>query len=66
MSKIEGERRSWSMAERPGIVEEAVSRGASAALAARRHGVNANLAFKWIRRSRDGWLDGAVGRARRA
>jgi hypothetical protein len=25
---------------------------------ARRHGLNANLIFKWIRRARDGWVDG--------
>ena len=27
------------------------------AAVARRHGLNANLVFKWIRRSRDGWRD---------
>jgi transposase len=33
---------------------EALAPGASVA---RRHGLNANLVFKWIRRSREGWRD---------
>ena len=39
------------------IVEEAMQPGASVALVARRHDLNANLIFKWIRRSRVGWRD---------
>ncbi len=31
--------------------------GLSVAAVARRHGLNANPIFKWIRRSREGWLD---------
>jgi transposase len=44
-------------ATRKRIVEEALAPGVSVAAVARRHGLNANLVFKWIRRSREGWLD---------
>jgi transposase len=50
-------RRSWSTVERQRIVEEALAPGASVAGVARAHDVNANLVFKWIRRSREGWRD---------
>jgi transposase len=50
-------RRSWSLSARRRIVDEALSPGVSVASVARRHGVNANLIFKWIKRSREGWLD---------
>ncbi len=50
-------RRSWSTAERQRIVEAALAPGASVAGVARAHDVNANLVFKWIRRSREGWRD---------
>jgi transposase len=50
-------RRSWSMAERRRIVEAALAPGASVAGVARAHDVNANLVFKWIRRSREDWRD---------
>jgi transposase len=50
-------RRSWSMEERQRIVGEALAPNASVAAVARRHGLNANLVFKWIRRAREGWLD---------
>jgi transposase len=50
-------RRSWSFVERQRIVAEALAPGASVAAVARRHGLNANLIFKWLRRSREGWLD---------
>ena len=50
-------RRTRSLDERKRIVEEALAPGASVAAVARRHGLNANLIFKWIRRSREGWLD---------
>lgn len=49
------------------IVGEALAPGTSVAEVARRHGLNANLVFKWIRRARDGWIDGRRTRgARRA
>nr|CCD32256.1 Transposase, IS3/IS911 family protein [Methylocystis sp. SC2] len=50
-------RRTWSLEERQQIVAEALAPGASVAAVARRHGLNANLIFKWLRRSREGWLD---------
>ena len=50
-------RRTRGLDERKRIVEEALARGISVAAVARRHGLNANLIFKWIRRSREGWLD---------
>ena len=54
-----GERRrtTRSLDERKRIVEEALASGVSVAAVARRHGLNANLIFKWIRRSREGWRD---------
>src|ERR1019366_3772389 len=49
------------------IVVEALAPEASVAEVARRNGLNANLVFKWIRRARDGWVDGRRTRgARRA
>ena len=49
-------RRTRSLDERKRIVEEALTPGVSVAAVARRHGLNANLVFKWIRCSREGWL----------
>src|SRR5271157_4940060 len=54
-------RRSWSVAERQRIVEAALAPGASVAGVARANGVNANLVFKWIGRSREGWPDRRCG-----
>jgi len=54
---IGGTRRTWSLEERQRIVAEALAPDASVASIARRHGLNANLVFKWIRRAREGWLD---------
>jgi transposase len=59
-------RRSWSVAERQRIVEAALAPGASVAAVARAHDVNANLVFKWIRRSREGWRDRRCGAGERA
>ena len=50
-------RRTRSLDERKRIVEEAIAPGVSVAAVARRHGLNANLVFKWIRRSREGWRE---------
>ncbi len=50
-------RRSWSLEQRQRIVAEALAPNASVAEVARRHGLNANLVFKWIRRAREGWPD---------
>jgi transposase-like protein len=54
-------RRTRSLDERKRIVEEALAPGVSVAAVARRHGLSANLVFKWIRRSREG---GSIGGAR--
>jgi len=54
---VGAERRTWGLEERQRIVDEALAPGASVAAVARRHGLNANLIFKWIRRAREGWLD---------
>src|ERR1700733_9800019 len=48
-------RRTRSLDERKRIVEEALAPGISVAAVARRHGLNANLIFKWIRGSDGGW-----------
>ena len=42
-------------------MEAALARGASVAAVARAHDVNANLVFKWIRRSREGGRDRRCG-----
>ena len=57
-------RRTRSLDERKRIVEEALAPGVSVAAVARRHGLNANLIFKWIRRSREGWRDQRRGPAK--
>ena len=54
-------RRSWSVAERQRIVDAALTPGASVAGVARANGVNANVVFKWIRRSREAWPDRRCG-----
>ncbi|HYX66901.1 MAG TPA: transposase [Burkholderiales bacterium] len=59
-------RRSWSSAERQRIVEAALAPGASVAGVARANGVNANLVFKWIGRSREGWRHRRCGAGKRA
>ena len=38
-------------------MDAALAPGASVAGVARANGLNANLVFKWIRRSREGWRD---------
>ena len=54
-------RRSWSVAERQRIVDAALTPGELVADVARANGVNANLVFKWIRRSRQGRPDRRSG-----
>ena len=54
-------RRSWSVTERQRIVDAALTPGTSVAGVARANGVNANLVFKWICRSREGWPDRRCG-----
>ncbi|WP_363351919.1 transposase [Methylocystis echinoides] len=50
-------RRTWSLEERQGIVAEALAPGASVADGCAAARKNANLIFKWLRRSRGNWLD---------
>lgn len=57
MNTRRGKRRVWPAEERQRIVAEAIAPNASVAAVALHHGVNTNLLFKWIRRSRQGWLD---------
>jgi transposase len=51
-------RRHRSTPERRQIAEESLQPGASAAVVARRHGVNANQIFHWPKRFREGRLCG--------
>jgi transposase len=51
-----GPRRKYTIAEKRSMVEETQRRGASAALVAQRHGVNANLLFVWRRLYQRGLL----------
>ena len=51
-------RRYRSRAERRRVVEETLQPGASVAVVARRHGVNANQVFQWRKLYREGRLDG--------
>lgn len=50
-------RRSWSLYQRQRIVAEALAPHVSVAEVARRHGLNANLIFKWLKRAKEGWPD---------
>jgi transposase len=50
-------RRHRSKQERRQIVEESLQPGASVAVVARRHGVNANQVFHWRKLLREGRLD---------
>lgn len=45
----ERRRRTWSKDEKRQIVAESCTPGASVAIVARRHGINANLLFTWRR-----------------
>lgn len=49
-------RRRWSPAEKVHIVEETYEPGMTVSLVARRHGVAANLVFKWRKLYREGAL----------
>ena len=50
-------RRHRSKQERRAVVEETLQPGASVAVIARRHGVNANQVFHWRKLYREGQLD---------
>ena len=51
-----GPRRKYTIAEKRQIAEETVQPGASVALVARSHGINANLVFGWRRLYQQGLL----------
>lgn len=51
-------RRHRTKRERRQVVEETLQPGASVAVVARRHGVNANQVFHWRKLYREGKLDG--------
>ena len=53
-------RRHRTLAEKQQILSEATARGASVAAVARKHGVNANLVFGWLRLHKAGLLQKAV------
>src|SRR5436305_13996509 len=57
-------RRQRSKQERRRIAEESLQQGASVAVVARRHGVNANQVFQWRKLLREGRLDVDTGNAR--
>jgi transposase len=57
-------RRYRSKQERRAVVEETLRPGASVAVIARRHGVNANQVFHWRKLYREGRLDVASAAAR--
>ena len=56
-------RRYRSKQERRQVVEETLQPGASVAVIARRHGVNANQVFHWRKLYREGMLDGKAAAA---
>ena len=55
---VTAKRRYRALEEKRRIVEETLSEGASVALVARTHGVNANLVFSWRRLYQAGRLGG--------
>lgn len=55
---VAAKRRYRGLEEKRGIVEETLAEGASVALVARTHGVNANLVFNWRRLYQAGRLGG--------
>jgi transposase len=55
-------RRYRALEEKRGIVEETLSEGASVALVARTHGVNANLLFTWRKLYQAGRLGSGVAK----
>jgi len=50
-------RRIWSAGQKRKIVAEALAPDTSVAEVARRHSLNANLIFKWIKQAEEGWPD---------
>lgn len=56
LGRPSGPRRRYTIAEKRAIAEETVKPGASVALIARDHGINANLIFGWRRLYQQGFL----------
>lgn len=56
LGRPNGPRRRYTIAEKRAIAEETVKPGASVALIARDHGINANLIFGWRRLYQQGLL----------
>jgi transposase len=50
-------RRIWSVDQKQKIVAEALAPDTSVAEVARRHSLNANLIFKWMKQAEEGWPD---------
>ena len=50
-------RRMWSVGQKQKIVAEALAPDTSVAEVARRHSLNANLIFKWVKQAEEGWPD---------
>src|SRR5580700_8413816 len=65
ISQPSARRRYRSKQERRQIVEETLQPGASVAVIARQHGVNANQVFAWRKLYREGRLDAAEATRRR-
>ncbi len=63
VAEATGKRRHRSKQERREVVEETLQPGASVAVIARRHGVNANQVFHWRKLYREGRLDAAPNAA---
>ena len=63
IGKPAGKRRYRSKQERRQVVEETLQPGASVAVIARQHGVNANQVFHWRKLYREGRLDVAPAAA---
>ena len=57
VTESSGKRRYRTVEERRRIVEETLAEGVSVAVAARRHGVNANQVFHWRKLYRSGLLE---------
>jgi transposase-like protein len=50
-------RRIWSVDQKQKIVAEALAPDTSVVEVARRHSLNANLLFKWMKQAEEGWPD---------
>lgn len=56
LGRRSGPRRKYTIAEKRRVAEETLQPGASVALVAQRHGINANLVFGWRRMRQQGLL----------